>query len=83
MQDVESTWAEKLKEKGREEGREQGREAGLIEGQREALLSQLAAKFGPLPEGATTRVEAIESLDELGSLLVRVLTATSLADMKL
>ena len=83
VQDVESTWAEKLKEKGREEGREQGREAGLIEGKREALLSQLAAKFGPLPEGATTRVEAIESLDELGSLLVRVLTATSLADMKL
>ncbi len=75
MQDVELTWAEKLMEKGRA--------VGVIDGKREALLRQLAAKFGPLSEVATARVEAIESLDELDGLLERVLTAASLEDMKI
>ncbi len=75
VQDVELTWAEKLMEKGRK--------AGEIVGRRKALLHQLATKFGPLSEVTTTRVEAIESLDELDDLLERVLTATSLEDMKL
>ena len=78
-QDVELTWAEKLMEKGREEGLE----VGLLKGKRETLLRQLAAKFGPLSVVTTARVEAIESLDELDGLLERVLTATSLEDMKL
>ena len=79
VQDVELTWAEKLMEKGREEGLE----VGLLKGKRETLLRQLAAKFGTVSEVATARVEAIESLDELDGLLERVLTATSLEDMKL
>ncbi len=83
MQDLELTWAEKLMEKGREEGREEGRETGLIDGKRETLLSLLTAKFGPLAEGVTKRVESIDSLDTLDAMLQRVLTATSLENMKL
>ncbi len=66
-----------------EQGLEQGREAGLLEGKREALLRQLGAKFGPLPEGATTGVESIESVSELDDCLERILTARSLQEMGL
>ena len=91
VQDVELTWADKLLKqgeekgikKGREQGLEQGREAGLLEGKREALLGQLGAKFGPLPEGTTTRVESIDSVSELNDYLERILTARSLQEMGL
>ena len=87
VQEVELTWADKLlkqgEEKGIEKGREQGREAGLLEGKREALLRQLGAKFGPLPEATTTRVESIDSVSELDDYLERILTARSLQEMVL
>ena len=87
VQDVELTWAEKLMEKGRAtgraEGRAEGRETGLIDGKREALVSLLTAKFGPLTVGVTKRVESIDSLNTLDAMLERVLTATSLEEMKL
>ena len=57
--------------------------SGLIDGKREALVSQLTAKFGPLTEGVTKRVESIDSLNTLDAMLERVLTATSLEEMKL
>ena len=71
MQDVELTWAEKLEQKG------------LITGKRETLLRQLSARFGTVTDASRTRVEAIDSLEELDTLLDRVLTATSLDEMKL
>jgi len=83
VQDVELTWAEKLEQKGLEKGREEGREEGLLTGKRETLLRQFSAKFGAVAETTTARVEAIDSVDELDALLERVLTATSLDDMKL
>ena len=55
----------------------------MIDGKREALVSQLTAKFGSLDEGVTKRVESIDSLDTLDAMLERVLTATSLEEMKL
>jgi len=75
VQDVELTWAERL--------REEGREAGEVAGKRKALLQQLAAKFGPLSEAAKGQVEGIESVDDLDALLTRVLTAKSLDEMEL
>lgn len=91
VQEVELTWADKLLKqgeekgikKGREQGLEQGREAGLLEGKREALLRQLGTKFGPLPEGTTTRIESIDSVSELDDYLERILTARSLQEMGL
>ena len=79
VQDVELTWADKLLK----QGEEKGREAGLLEGKREALLHQLGAKFGPLSEGTTTRVESIDSVSELDDYLERILTARSLQEMGL
>ena len=88
MQEVELTWADKLMEegrqqgavKGREEGREEGRRAGLIEGKRENLLRLLNAKFGPLPNVVSSRVETLESLEELDSYFDRALKTTLLEE---
>ncbi len=74
-QEMEVTWADKIREEGREEG--------LKEGKRETLKQFLTKKFGPLPETAISRLEALESLEELDSYLDRVLTAGSLEEMGL
>ncbi len=79
VQEVELTWADKLIEQGRQEGRR----VGLIEGKRETLLRLLKAKFGPLPEATSSRVEALDSLDELDSYFERALKATSLEELEL
>jgi hypothetical protein len=82
VQEVELTWADKLREEGRKEGLERGREAGVIEGKRKALLRQLSAKFGAIPEGARARAEAMTE-SELDSVLDRILTATALSELGL
>ena len=71
------------REEGREEGRAEGRRVGLIEGKRGTLLRLLTAKFGPLPEATSSRVEALDSLDELDSYFERVLKANSLEEIGL
>jgi len=85
VEEMEVTWADKMMEKGREEGREEGRrqglEAGVLEGKRETLLRLLTAKFGPVPEKARRRVQALASVAELDAYLERVLTAESLDAM--
>ncbi len=77
MQDVEMTWADRMKE----EGREEGRQTGLVEGKRDVLLRQLAAKFGPLPAETTAHLRALDSVEELDRLLDRLLTASTLEDL--
>jgi hypothetical protein len=64
-------WSEKLEAKGE------------AKGGREILLSLLAERFGPLPEGARRQVEEISSLRRLTQLAKRVLTAHSLEEMGL
>ena len=81
VQDVELTWAEELEEKGLKKGLERGREEGLLTGKRDTLLALLTAKFGPLPESATKRVQHTDSVDELDRYLARVLVAASLAEI--
>jgi Putative transposase, YhgA-like len=65
------TWSETLEAKGRGEGA------------REILLSLLAERFGPLPEGSRRQVEEISSFKRLTQLAKRVLTAHSLEEMGL
>ena len=80
---MEVTWADKMMEKGREEGREQGFKDGAIKGKRETLLRQLTAKFGSVSEEIKSRIEELESVDELDTYLERVLTAESVEEMGL
>ena len=70
-------------EAGREEGREEGLRVGVMEGKRQTLFVLMERKFGPLPEGAASRVRSIESVDELDRLLDRILMAENLGEMKL
>ena len=69
VQDVEMTWADRMKEEGR------------VEGKRDVLLRQLAAKFGPLPAETTAHLRALDSVEELDRLLGRLLTASTLEDL--
>jgi len=73
------TWSEKLEARGEARGKAEGEAKGA----REILLSMLAERFGPVPEGARRQVEEISSLQRLTQLAKRVLTAHSLEEMGL
>ena len=75
VQEVELTWAEKLRQEGREEG--------LVEGKRQTLKRLLAAKFGALPNRVEASIDALASAEELDGYLDRVLTAGSLEKLGL
>lgn len=75
-------WTEKWKQEGLEEGRQQGRQEE-IKRLREILLRGLATRFGPLPEEARQRVEAIGSTEELIELSLRVGSVSSISDLDL
>ncbi|HXV64454.1 MAG TPA: DUF4351 domain-containing protein, partial [Vicinamibacteria bacterium] len=62
---------------------EEGREEGLREGKRKTLAQLLTAKFGSLPPETISRIEGLESVDELDRYLERVLTAGSIEEMGL
>ena len=66
MQDVETTYFDRL------------REEGLLLGKRDGLKRLLAAKFGPLPTAIEARIDAIDSADELDRYFDRALAAGSL-----
>ena len=81
-------------EKGLEKGLEQGLEQGLERGREQALalaterlrstlLRQLGQRFGKIAPGVRSRVEAIDSLDELGGLIDRILEVKSLDELGL
>jgi hypothetical protein len=75
VQETELTWAEKIELKGLTKGR--------VQGKRETLKRQLAAKFGPLPTAVEARIEAVDSAEELDGYLDRLLTAGSLEELGL
>ncbi|HEV7670243.1 MAG TPA: hypothetical protein VGS22_17125 [Thermoanaerobaculia bacterium] len=91
---METTWAERQAaeyqkkffeegiEKGIEKGREEGRGQG-VERLRSTLLRQLGQRFGPVSPVIRGRVEAIDSLDELGGLVDRILEVTSIEELGL
>lgn len=79
VQEVELTWADKL----RQEGREEGLQAGLVQGKRQTLKRQLAAKFGGLSKGVEATIDALASAEDLDRCLDRVLTAGSVKDLGL
>ena len=87
VQEVELTWADKLRQEGREEGREKGREEGLheglVQGKRQSLKRLLAAKFGALPNSVEVRIDALSSAEALDGYLDRVLAAGSIEELGL
>ncbi|HZF13843.1 MAG TPA: hypothetical protein VFE33_34045 [Thermoanaerobaculia bacterium] len=76
------TWSQRIAAEGMEKGLQQGLQQGL-RALRKVVLSLLEQRFGPLPEETRAQVEAISSLDRLTRLSKRVLTARSLAGLRL
>ena len=73
-------------QQGIEQGIEQGREQGLgqaAERLRSTLLRLLGQRFGEVSPAVRARVEAIDSLDELGDLTDRILEVKSLDELGL
>tara|TARA_R110002072_G_scaffold228234_9_gene385286 strand:+ start:69137 stop:70114 length:978 start_codon:yes stop_codon:yes gene_type:complete len=67
-------------EQWRDEGRREGRHEGRHEGRREMLRQMISARFGSLPENAEALV-ASASVEQLDVWAIRVLDATSVADV--
>jgi hypothetical protein len=88
---MEMTWAERMvaeyREKvlteGLEQGLELGIEKGVEQGVRRTLLRLLGRRFGEVPPAVRERVEAIDSLDELGGLTDRILEVNSIEELGL
>ncbi len=75
VQEVELSWADRLREEGLQEG--------LVQGRRQALKRLLAAKFGGLPRSLEAKIDALASAEELDRCLDRILTAVSIEDLGL
>jgi hypothetical protein len=75
VQEVELTWADKLRQEGREEG--------VVQGKRQTLKRLLAARFGVLPNRVEASIDALASGEELDGYLDRVLTAGSVEELGL
>jgi hypothetical protein len=75
VQEVELTWADKLRQEGREEG--------VVQGKRQTLKRLLAARFGVLPNRVEASIDALDSGEELDGYLDRVLTAGSVEELGL
>jgi len=83
VQEVELTWADKLRQEGREEGREEGLQEGLVQGKRQSLKRLLAAKFGGLSKSVEANIDALSSAEALDGYLDRVLAAGSIEELGL
>lgn len=65
----------------RAEGHAEGREEGQVEGKRDALRRVVETKFGSVPEPWARRIAALDTVDALNALLVKVATASSLEEI--
>ena len=73
------TWSQQMMEIGEKRGEKRGE----IHAKRQTLLTQLRAKFGALPMSVSKQVPTMGNVRRLDTLLRRILTAESLAEMGL
>ncbi|MDX1933099.1 MAG: Rpn family recombination-promoting nuclease/putative transposase [Capsulimonadales bacterium] len=83
VRDMISIYERRGIEQGIERGIEQGIGQGLLEGTRRTLLRQMEARFGPLNDETFRAVAAIVDQGRLDDLTLRLLTAGSLAELRL
>ncbi len=76
------TSAEDLIEQGMKIGEDRGKEIGRIAAKRETLLQLMRLKFGPLPAEVEATLGELADVARIDALLVRILTASTLAEMK-
>jgi hypothetical protein len=63
--------------------KEEGMKVGEVRALRQALLRQLRKRFPPLPEALVQTIETTEDVDQLNQWIDRVVTAKSLAAMRI
>ena len=91
IEEMEYSYFGQARQEGRQEGMQEGKQEGMQEGRQEGmqagmhfiLLEMLQVKFGELPQVTTDRVRAIESQEELASLVTKAHNAESLEDLGL
>jgi hypothetical protein len=71
-------WTREWKQEGLREGRQEG-----VRAFQDFLLSELAERFGAVPEPIRLRIEGVQDPEELKKLGKRLLAATSLDDLEL
>ncbi|HEX3531643.1 MAG TPA: DUF4351 domain-containing protein [Thermoanaerobaculia bacterium] len=76
---MEMTWAERMEL----QGVEKGIVAGKLQALRQVVVRLLSRRFGPVPETVQRKVEAIDSMESLGSLAEKVLEVESIEEMGL
>ncbi len=69
--------------RGKQEGLLEGKQEGLIEGKQDDLLLLMEKKFGKLSQSIKNKIRKINSVKKLDSLLVDLLDAGKLTDLKL
>lgn len=74
---------QKLIDQGKEIGKEIGERRGRIAAKRETLLEMMRKKFGDVPASVELKILEIEDPARLDRLLLRILSARSLAGMRL
>ncbi len=83
MEEGEKRGEERGEERGEKRGEKRGEERGVLRAKRETLLAQMRTKFASVPATIVRRVSAIEDSRRLDTLLRRILTAESVAEMGL
>jgi hypothetical protein len=82
LKEVHAMLAERVMEWTRE-WKEEGRQEGWQEGLHLLLLDQIEERFGRVPQEIRRRVEEIHDTEQLRALGKRLLSASSLADLRL
>lgn len=83
LEDGRQVGLEEGRQKGLKEGLKEGRQEGRQEGVRNTLLRLLAKRFGKVSPAVRKRIEAIESVEELGGLVDRILEIRSIEELGL
>jgi hypothetical protein len=86
LEEIHTMLAERVMEwtrEWKEEGRQEGRQEGIQQGLQDLLLSQMEARFGPVPAQIRRSVEEIHDPEELKRLGKRLFAASSLDDLGL
>lgn len=83
LRHMRKSWMEQIEERGEQRGEARGKALGELRAKRETLVTLMRAKFGALPARVAKKVSVIENRRRLDTLLRRILTARTLADMGL
>ena len=81
-EEIANTFFPDILEEVKTKGMEKGMEKGFLRKSREALLRILKARFGAVGEAISEKVEKMDSIEQLDSLIEKAATCSSLEDFE-